>query len=867
MADITARDTAPIRERLRRAASILREIGQPQEADAVLDAADRLGPEPEAMLPPEMAHDPAAAIQAARAARDAGRLADAAALLAAARAAFPQDDEVVIESGWLAHIARDWTQAAEHWRQVRLRTPWHLVGYLNGCAAARETGDYETAEALLTAAADRFPDHPEVALERAWLAQHAGDWATAERRWDELRARFPDQPASYTGAARALRERGHFDDADALLRLAQDRFPDVEGIAAEYGWLAHLRQDWPLAAARWQALRARFPDAPVGYTCGAIALREQHDIAGAEALLRDAIRRWPEDASVWQEHAWLAAAQRDWPEAAARWAQVRERFPDRPEAYLREAIALAETWDYAAAEARLDDAMQRFPHASDLALEHARLALAQGRLDSAAARYAALVARFPALPDAHLGLGLALRNQFRLAEATAALETGQQAAPHEPRLWLEHALLPVFPPLARDRDPALALGRLAEMRDRFPDVAGGYLAAIRLLRDQDRAAEAEAIAARGVAQLPAQPDLALEHAALALTRGDLPTAIERYQALCRRFPNEVGALIGAAHAVAADGRAAEAEALLEQARDRFPHVPAAYIAYAEIATQREDWPEALARWTAGQRRFPDDNAFAQRAFDVRLLMTGGEAAADTAALDGADDAGSDPRAELRELVMRFESLGGRGIGCEFGMFQREFGAEPLGLLRWADMPYEGIIQVLESRFEGVGDPANTEVFVNEENERREYCTRDLRGFMFMRAFVYADEMPMERMRKQAFRRLAFLKDKLIADLQAGGKIFIWRTTERNLSDPEIARLHAAVRAYGDNVLLYVRLQDETHLNGLVEQVAPGLLIGYIDRFKLSPDGVLSSSPASASWLGICRAALTAVGWAPSAAWT
>jgi tetratricopeptide (TPR) repeat protein len=838
------------RARLLRAAAALRDIGRLEDAEAVLAAAGAAA---------SPAADPAAAIAAVHAARDAGRLDEAAALLAAARAAWPEDDELVIESGWLAHIRRDWPQAADWWQTVRTRTPWHLVGYVNGAIAARETDDIDAAEDLLVQAAARFPDQPDIAIEHAALAQHAGDWNAATARWQDVRARFPDQPAAYTGAARALREQSQFAAAEALLREAAARFPASETIAAEYGWLAHIAHDWPEAATRWAALRANFPQLSVGWTCGAVALREQQAFDAADALLQDALARFPADPGVWQEYAWIATARRNWTQAAARWAQVRAHFPDLPEAWLREAVALSETWDYAAAEARLEAGIARFPDHADLALEHARLALAQSRLDEAAARYAALVERFPTLADAHLGHALALRNQFRLPEAEAALVHAQQIAPQDARLWLEHALLPVFPPLPRDRDPDRALQRLAALVARFPDFLAGTLAAIRLLREQGHAAEAEQLAGRGMEHLSQHAEPALEHAALAQARGDHAAAIERHAAICRRFPEHVGALIGYAQAVAAAGRLDEAEALLAAARDRFAHIPAAHVAHAEIAMQRNDWPEALARWTAGQRRFPDDNVFAQRAYDVRLLMTGGEAAADAAALHGAEDAGSDPRAELRELVMRFESLGGRGIGCEFGMFQREFGAEPLGLLRWADMPYEGILQVLENRFEGVGDPANTEVFVNEDNERREYCTRDLRGFMFMRAFVYEDEMSMEVMRKQAFRRLGFLKDKLIGDLQAGSKIFIWRSTERMLEPHEIARLHTAVRSYGDNILLYVRLADATHPNGHVERRAPGLLVGYIDRFKLSPEGVLSSSPASASWLRLCRAALANAG--------
>src|SRR5436309_528289 len=40
---------------------------------------------------------------------------------------------------------------------------------------------------------------------------------------------------------------------------------------------------------------------------------------------------------------------------------------------------------------------------------------------------------------------------------------------------------------------------------------------------------------------------------------------------------------------------------------------------------------------------------------------------------------------LQNLALQFESLGGTGHGCEFGVFQRSLGVEPLGLLRWADL--------------------------------------------------------------------------------------------------------------------------------------------------------------------------------------
>jgi hypothetical protein len=61
-----------------------------------------------------------------------------------------------------------------------------------------------------------------------------------------------------------------------------------------------------------------------------------------------------------------------------------------------------------------------------------------------------------------------------------------------------------------------------------------------------------------------------------------------------------------------------------------------------------------------------------------------------------------------------------------------------------------------------------------------------------------------------------------------------------------------MRSYGDNTLLYVRHEDAGHPNGTVALAGPGLLVGYIDRFKVSRSGEISASSPTASWLQICK---------------
>jgi tetratricopeptide (TPR) repeat protein len=572
----------------------------------------------------------------------------------------------------------------------------------------------------------------------------------------------------------------------------------------------------------------------------------------ADALLRDAIASFPDEQAPLIEYAVVANAKRNWPEAAQRWATVRERFPDVVLGYLRGASALAEVWRFDEAEQLLVKGMERFPLESALLSEYASIALRQRREDEAARRYQRLRERFPKIGAGYTGGALCLRNQFRLREAEELLEKARDLVPNDPRIPFEYAQLPVFDPFKEKRDYAEALRRLEALRNEFPDYEEGYLVAIRHHRQHGRFAEADTLALAGIERLPNSPAVAMEYGNTAREKRDWAQAVDRYSAMRTRFPNHPGATIGLAGVLSSSERYEEADVTLREAIERFPGEKAVFNEYGSVAVRRGEWKEALSRWSDAYRRFPDAKEFAHRIFEARLRLT--ESDADEAATAIVDEPSNpaDPRTEMRDLISQFESLGGRGIGCEFGMFQREFAAEPLGLLRWADMPYDGIIFVLENRFDGVGLPENTELFLDRDHGKPEYCTRDKRGFMFQRCFIHEDDISYERMWKQTIRRLPFLRDKLITDLEAGQKIFVWRQTERNLTEAELDRLYRAVRSYGDNTLLYVRYQDDAHRNGTIEWARPGLLVGYIDRFKQLPNGELAAAPASASWTAICK---------------
>ena len=214
----------------------------------------------------------------------------------------------------------------------------------------------------------------------------------------------------------------------------------------------------------------------------------------------------------------------------------------------------------------------------------------------------------------------------------------------------------------------------------------------------------------------------------------------------------------------------------------------------------------------------------------------------------ADQPSPSPVLTDRALALRFESLGGSGHGDEFGQFQRSLGADRPGLLRDADLGHDLLISALETQLEGVGAPEHTIIFKPDHSD--EWWTKDRRYWMAMRSFVKITEVDAVRAPALLCKRLQELRDDLIANLKAGDRIFVFKNTMRNLTDPELVRLHAAVRAFGPSTLFYVRYADAMHPPGLVEVAGPGLIVGYIAHFAFS----MANQPlgsAEPSWLELC----------------
>jgi len=196
------------------------------------------------------------------------------------------------------------------------------------------------------------------------------------------------------------------------------------------------------------------------------------------------------------------------------------------------------------------------------------------------------------------------------------------------------------------------------------------------------------------------------------------------------------------------------------------------------------------------------------------------------------------------MMLRFESL---GENCEFGLLQRAAGAEPLGLLRFASTNLQRLIAALDNGFAGLGEPSKLSI---ETENGQDYMVHDHVFGLHYHAWVKVGEMPPEAVHQREVRRVPFLIRRLTEDLESGHKIFVRHELGRG-SDSGTYALLPALRRWGPNTLLYVKVSDAAHPPGTVERREPGLLVGYIERFAPGENAHDFLTP---QWLAICRIA-------------
>jgi tetratricopeptide (TPR) repeat protein len=360
--------------------------------------------------------------------------------------------------------------------------------------------------------------------------------------------------------------------------------------------------------------------------------------------------------------------------------------------------------------------------------------------------------------------------------------------------------------------------------------------------------EARQLLSEGAVAFPHERAYPIELGRIAISLEDWPTAEMHWRAALQRDPRTWWIYTELAGVLDRQGRFGDAEAVLAEAREQCdePNEITLFTYPARLAWKREDWVGAVARWAEAKRRFPKDEDVTLRFHEAFLRLAEHDPAAAVAAhrdlgLTSAKD-------DLQALMLRFESLGGTGPagGCEFGGVQRILGCEPLGLFRWATVRPANLIACLEDRFRTIGDVATTSVRPHEE----QWEIWDADYGTSMHSFVSRADVPEDRMTVLACKRMRFLREKLIADLDAAEKIFVLKVASEPLTVAETEALSRAIQTYGAAELLCVCPADADHREGEIVRAAPGIFIGYIDF-----SSGLNVAARHGAWQILCRTML------------
>jgi len=195
------------------------------------------------------------------------------------------------------------------------------------------------------------------------------------------------------------------------------------------------------------------------------------------------------------------------------------------------------------------------------------------------------------------------------------------------------------------------------------------------------------------------------------------------------------------------------------------------------------------------------------------------------------------------LVQSFESL---GVDCEFGLLQRDCGSETLGLLRFSTVLAAPLLRGLETGFAGLADPEHLIVTTDPSGE---FIVSHARYLLRYHTFVHDTAETAGGIVARELKRLPFLWRKLSEDLFEGSKLFVRKSFEPFSVHAALPVLMRLQRYCGTNALLVVNETADPRQQGMVEEILPGLLRGFVDRLSVPEPG--RDGRSVASWLEVC----------------
>lgn len=482
----------------------------------------------------------------------------------------------------------------------------------------------------------------------------------------------------------------------------------------------------------------------------------------------------------------------------------------------------------------LEDACDQAPDNFELLAARADFAARSRDWELAERRWAILVKRFPGHSRAVIGLSDAMRQQQRFDAAEDLLSAAATADPNN-RLVAEL--------LARVSEGRAnwpeAERRWRDITDRFPSHVPGWIGRAKACAKLNDFDGAESVATAAIALFPTDVEILGLHARVATHASRWPEAEHRWNSLRLVTRDNPDCWLEQAKALRGQRRQSEARTLLAEAAELFPDYPQLARARAEVSSETGMWVEASTLWNRLVAAEPGDRRLQAPAFEANWRAIG---AAELNSYSGVQSPMTATADVPRQVMLRFESFGN---DSEFAMVQRYYGAEPLGLLRWADIATDRLTAALNNNLDGVGEQEFTSLALGSD-----FKLRDLRFDFSSHTWVTEDQTDRDKFFKEQCRRLQYLRRNLLEDIEEGEKILVYKSSVLEPID-EVKRLHAAIRKLGPTTLLYVRKSDSDHPGDTIEILAEGLLVGYLDTLV----GPGNTRIDHAKWMALLRKSL------------
>lgn len=299
-------------------------------------------------------------------------------------------------------------------------------------------------------------------------------------------------------------------------------------------------------------------------------------------------------------HALMALQREDHAQATALWTSLSTRHPRIARASPLALDVLLGLRRFDEAEQLMRQGQKKAPGDPHFAKGLALISFSRGDLVETAKRAEFLRERFPAIIEGYT-LGVqALAAVGRLPEADELARTATKKLPNNWLGFLDFANLAVHQQRWED-----AVDRWKMIIDNFPEHKAGPVGYVRALAHLSRYEEAEKAVSSALQRFPSDLSLFVEFARCGQARGDIATAIERWEVLPRRFPQQIQSYSESAWALEALGEHIKADAILREAITRFTADVRPSAELARMFQGRRDFVAAAEIWSSIRAKFPD----------------------------------------------------------------------------------------------------------------------------------------------------------------------------------------------------------------------------------------------------------------------